>query len=441
VGKLLGDGFVFNQVIQYCMAQRFCQQSFQFKGKNQDIREIGKILDVTHILEGSVRKVGNRIRVSAQLNKTDDASHIWSDQYDRELTDVFKVQDDITQRIVKALKTEFLESGDLSSGTSNVEAYNSFLLGRFHQNRFEKMEAISFFEEAIELDQNYANAYGQLALAHLNLMATGLASPREKIPLFRELIEKCLSLDPDNPVGRYGMTFLIAYVDHDYQSAINESALLMLENPKDTHFMNGYGLLLGSLKKYDLAVRVYDHALTLDPLDFVCHFNRAGILITAGRYDKARDALEMAGKLGGKTGLWWAELARLEGDVDGLQAQLDRGPDYWNSEAVYAAYEAEVLFLKGDLAQTKVKLEALKQNASSQSSIYAIRIAMLEGDFELAVTLFEQAVSDSEPLTLLMAGPPAFTELRADPRFQDIVRKIGMDDESIAKLSIPLLPF
>ena len=204
--------------------------SFQFKGKNQDIREIGEILDVTHILEGSVRKVGNQIRVTAQLNKTDDGSHVWSDQYDRELTDVFKVQDDITQHIVRALNTEFLGSGDSLRERVTWKPTMRYCWGTFILSVLSG-QAIPFYEKAIDLDQNYAQLrMDQLAFAHLNKnMGFGLKDPVgvKIIAVFRELIEKCLSLDPDNLDGRGGMAVLSADVDHDYQSAINEYANLV----------------------------------------------------------------------------------------------------------------------------------------------------------------------------------------------------------------------
>jgi hypothetical protein len=136
-----------------------------------------------------------------------------------------------------------------------------------------------------------------------------------------------------------------------------------------------------------------------------------------------------------------AELARQNEDVEGIQTQLDRGPDHWISEAAYAIHEADISFLRGDVEQTKEKLEFLKQHGGARSSNYTIRIALLERDVELALTLFEQAVSDSDPLVIILFVYPAFAQLRAHPRFHDIVRQIGLDDDSLAKLKIPPLPF
>ena len=137
----------------------------------------------------------------------------------------------------------------------------------------------------------------------------------------------------------------------------------------------------------------------------------------------------------------WRNLARLEGDIDGMQTQLDRGLEHWFSETVYAIYEARILFLRGNPEQARAKLANPEAESYHQGSgLFAIHIALVEGDIELALTLFEQAVGDSDPQVHLFGVHPVYAQLRAHPRFQGIMRQIGLDDESVAKLKIPPFP-
>ncbi len=151
--------------------------SFQFKGKTEDLRVIGQKLDVANILEGSVRKEGNKVRITAQLIQTSDGSHLWSDTYDRELNDVFAVQDDIARSVADALKITLLGEKKSSVKSQNAEAYNAYLQGRYFLRRAGArrtlQKAIGYFEQSIQLDPDYAPAWVGLAGVHFRQIASG----------------------------------------------------------------------------------------------------------------------------------------------------------------------------------------------------------------------------------------------------------------------------
>ncbi len=175
--------------------------SFEFKGKNEDLRVIGRKLNVGAILEGSVRKAGSRVRVTAQLVKVADGYHLWSETYDRELKDIFAVQDDISRSVSSALRLRLMGGEDEpSAGRGNVEAYNLYLQGKYfraRQGREDLEKAVSCFEEALKLDPGYPRAWAGLALAHRTQAAHRYIPAEEARRRARLEVEKALELDPN----------------------------------------------------------------------------------------------------------------------------------------------------------------------------------------------------------------------------------------------------
>ncbi|MEO6686738.1 MAG: AraC family transcriptional regulator, partial [Dyadobacter sp.] len=176
--------------------------SFTFKGKNQDIRLIGEQLNVNHILEGSIRKSGNKLRITANLIKVEDGYHIWSEKYDRELIDIFDIQDEIALAILKEIKIQLLGSEEgtpFKRYTNNPEAYQLYLHGRFYHNKFagadEFNKAIVYFQSAIELEPTYAIAYAGIASCYLNMWFYRLLPAANALPLMKKATEQALELD------------------------------------------------------------------------------------------------------------------------------------------------------------------------------------------------------------------------------------------------------
>src|SRR6185436_20027645 len=180
--------------------------SFSFKGKNEDVRVIGSRLGVATVLEGSVHKAGKRVRITAQLINAADGYHIWSEVYDRDLEDIFEVQDEISLKIVTRLKENFTpskrEEPIVKSPTENIEAYNLYLKGRYHWNKWNPENitmAIKIFEEVITLDRGFALPYCALSYCYSFLGSTGIMSPAEAYPKAKDYTLKAIEIDPNHP--------------------------------------------------------------------------------------------------------------------------------------------------------------------------------------------------------------------------------------------------
>lgn len=179
--------------------------SFFFKGKNEDIRQIGSKLGVATVLSGSVRKAGKRIRTSVQLVNTADGYHIWSEVYDTDMEDIFQVQDEISLKILNRLKENFAirnKEAIVKAPTENLDAYNEYLKGRFHWNKSKPEDtliAISHFEKAIEIDPNFALPYCALSYCYSFMGSAGLMLPNEAFPKTKDYTLKAIELDPNHP--------------------------------------------------------------------------------------------------------------------------------------------------------------------------------------------------------------------------------------------------
>ncbi len=212
--------------------------SFQFRGENKDIRKIASILDVTHIVEGSVRKVGNRIRVNAQLIDSRDGSHVWSDKYDRELTDVFAVQDEVTSAILESLKVHLGSSSHRSRLPQNMEAYDTMLQGRQFIRQRKFAQAKESLEKAVSLAPDYAPPHALLARLIDRLRVGEGVLPQEAIPLMRSHTNQALKLDPTSLDALTMAADNYFWLDGDYQKGLDEIGTLLEMYPNDIDLLS-----------------------------------------------------------------------------------------------------------------------------------------------------------------------------------------------------------
>src|SRR5271168_1707002 len=248
--------------------------AFSFKGKQQDIREIGKKLNVGYVLEGSVRKDGSRLRVTAQLNSVNDGYHLWSETYERELKDVFTVQDEISRSIVNTLQVRLASSTQPARpAPGNLETYDLYLQGRYHWSRW-RMEgaekAIQYYEQAISKDPKYAPAYAGVADSYTWLGFFGALPPSQAMPKARQFAEKAIELDPSSAEAHTALAFVKALYDFDWPGAQKEfqRAIQSNANYAQAHF--GYSIAyLSPTGKPAEALREMQLAKELDPLSLV----------------------------------------------------------------------------------------------------------------------------------------------------------------------------
>ncbi len=273
--------------------------SFTFKGKNVHVQEIGKTLGVRYVLEGSVRKAGNRVRITAQLIDATHDGHLWAERFDRDLTDVFAVQDDVTGQIVSALSLN-LTQGDrqrlMAEQTDNMEAFDCFLRGRdlwWRHAREPNAQARELLLRAIELDPAFAPPYAWLAAAHINdYVSQWTASPSQSLELGFEAAERAVALDPQLPVAHWALTLANLWMRR-HEEAIRSAEASIAHNPNDAEGFNALGVILHYVGRSEEALRCFEKAAALDPLfpGMWLHF-QGQAYFQLGRYEEAEAVLK-----------------------------------------------------------------------------------------------------------------------------------------------------
>ena len=267
--------------------------SFSFKGKNQDLRVIGEQLSVNHILEGSVRKSGNKLRITAQLIKVSDGYHLYSEKFDRELEDIFEIQDEISLAILNVIKIKLFaeeKQAVLKRYTDNTDAYQLYLQGRFHYNKWAGLEgynkAIEYYTQAIEKDPEYVLAYTGLAACYLNLWFFSHLTPDESLPRMKEATVKSLSVDDEIAESHVSLARMKFWYDWDFKSADNEFNRAIDLNPNHAEAHEQYGMFLGiTERKKDAEVQA-KNALGLDPFSLMNNWGAGWIYWMIGDYNR-----------------------------------------------------------------------------------------------------------------------------------------------------------
>ena len=250
--------------------------SFAFKNKNKDLRHIGSLLNVNHILEGSVRKSGNKLRITAQLIKVQDGFHLWSEKYDREMEDIFDIQDEISLKILAEVKIKLFgeeKEALLKRDTKNTKAYQLYLQGRFYYNKASGStvfyKAIEYFEAAIALEPDFVAAYVGIAQCYGFLWFFSQVSPALSVEKSKLYIQKAFDLDPKNADNLVMAARTKLWYEWDLPSAetIFKKALAINPNSIDAHLH--YGMFCNLAGKYDLAIEHISRAIELDPLSMM----------------------------------------------------------------------------------------------------------------------------------------------------------------------------
>ncbi|MCH7780875.1 MAG: protein kinase, partial [Acidobacteria bacterium] len=308
--------------------------SFHFKGHTGDVSEVAQQLNVATILEGSVRRVGDRVRVTAQLIKASDGFHLWSEVYDRQLDDIFGIQDEIATQVVEALKITLL--GDdaqrlATRPTDSVEAYDAYLLGhrRMRNRRADELkQAAQYLQRAIDLDPGFALAYVGQAEVVMHLSAYGTLSRGEMFERMESLLDKAMELD-DQLGEVYAMRANLRMSRFDFDGAIADFERAIELNPNYAMAYMWYGRLMIS-RDPERSLSLFRQALELDPLSPLIHVNIAGHLERAGEYEEALKSYQRAVEIDPGFAIGYGAIASLYEDVFG---RLDEAI-HWSERAV-----------------------------------------------------------------------------------------------------------
>lgn len=409
--------------------------AFAFKGKEKEVREIGEQLHVDKILEGSVRQVGKRLRIMAQLIDVKDDCHIWSERFDREMKDVFEIQDEVTLAIVDKLRIKLL--GDekqrlLARPTENQKAYELFLKGRFFwfkRNEEGFRKAFDYYKQAIEIDPCYALAYCGISDAYCQMGNWGLRRPKEIIPLAKAAAQKALELDDSLSETHASMALFQSCFEWDLNSAEKEYKKAINLNPNNTMAHMWYGLYCLSAKaRLDDAIFEIKLAYKLDPLSPIINWSIGFILYLSRDYDEAIQAFEKTLEIESnfQPALQYYILTYLQKkkyDESMIHYLLEFFPDM-PKEPILEAYRKTGF--KPAVEKFYEILLAVPDNVRPNEWVLAYFCAWLDRKDE-AFEWLEKAFEEKYNSMFWLPLDPIFDNLHSDKRFHDLVNKIGLE--------------
>jgi len=415
--------------------------AFVLKGMNLDIREIGRKLDVKAVLEGSVRKAGNRLRITAQLINVEDGFHLWSERYDRDMADIFAIQDEITAAIVDSLKVT-LRVGEKTAlrkrSTSDPEAYSLYLKGLYFFARPSTEsynKALNFFHAAADQDPNFAPAYAGMANVFGGLGIMNLAPPAEMWPKAKAAVQKALSLDENLAEAHAVAAALAFWYEWDWDAAGRSFDRVLTLNPGDAMSHGSRGWFCLNRKRFDESIREVKKALELDPLMPLYYGWSVGLHWSVGRPDEALQEFARAMEIDPNLGLAYFHggVANYrKGLLDVAVDMLEKGKRLFAPPGWAEAMLGLIYMRKGDREKAARILEETIENKNVLKHTSSVCIAWLAGELGKLDLAFEYLDRGYEERDTLMAFVHVYTAifsptLSADPRFKDILAKMKLD--------------
>ncbi|MEO8649259.1 MAG: hypothetical protein ABI539_08850 [Acidobacteriota bacterium] len=409
--------------------------AFLFKGKNINVSEIGEKLSVKYVLEGSVRKSGNRLRITVQLVNAADGYHLWAERYDCEMDDIFDVQDEITLAVVESLKVKLFGQKHiaiLKKGTENPNAFEFYLRGRALWNRRTREDfhkAIQHFESAVELDPNYAFAYAGLTDTYASLAYFDLYAPSEMAPKAHAAVEKAIEIDPSLSECHTSLAVYKLFFEFDFSSGEREYRNAIAINPKSALPRYWLCSLLAAVGRTAESLVEGRAAMELDPLSPIANFTLARALCCAGQYE---EAIELSIKnfellpdfYLSHLALGWAyqETGKLDDAVRHFRkASMDGGLRMYG-------YLGKALVRAGRADESRALLNEMEEQAQHQfiSPIASAVIYAELGDMVLALDLLEKAWSVRAIHLIWSLSDAIFDVFRSEPRFVEVMRRMNL---------------
>ena len=411
--------------------------SFYFKGKQATISEIAQALHVAHVLEGSVRKAGNALRITVQLIRADNGYHLWSENYDRTLDDIFKVQDEIAAAIVHALKVTLLDAKlPARQTTTNAEAYQLYLRGRYHWNRRSASDfrkAIGYFEQAIASDAGYAPAHCGLADCYSLLpIYDRRTSVIELAPLAKQAVLRALAVDNVAPEAYASLGLIHGILDYDWRSAAENfrHAIQLNGNAPAPH--QWYGTLLVNTGETESGLAELRRALEFDPLSLPANLALGISLNCCRRYAEAiaqlHRTLELGKNFADTNYFLYEAYANQEHFQQAVDAYaLQKGLDGETPAALDAIRDAYATGgWAGFLRHRVAALEAQPQAIPEEVASFQARL----GNIDAAMAWLEKSYARRSPRLALLKVDPRYDNLRGDPRFTELLGRVGLAEES-----------
>ncbi len=419
--------------------------AYTFKGKGATVAEVGDALNVATVLEGSVRKAGNRMRISVQLVKVADGYHLWSETYDRTLEDIFAVQDDIAQAVVKELRTTLLgEVADAKAGyevtaavaaaakgrSTDPEAHRLFLQARHfidRNTRDDTKKGIGYLKEALALDPKFALAWADLGRACANEANWGWASAADGFMRSREAITRALALEPDLAEAHAGMGWIQMAHDFDWRGAETSFRRALELAPGNALVLHQSAWLVGNLGRFDEGIALARRAVEQDPLSAPAYFSLGLILWTAMRRAEAVTALGKALELAPRYAAahaWLSIVLLQQGAHEEALAEALQEPEEWGRLFALAV----IHHAAGRQPESDQALHELAEKWGDMGAYQVAQAHAWRCEAGLAFEWLERAYTQRDPGIFWTKVDPLLHSLHVDPRWAAFLRKMGLAD-------------
>ncbi|MBI4547737.1 MAG: protein kinase [Ignavibacteriae bacterium] len=413
--------------------------AFSFKTREIDIREIGKNLNVKTVLEGSVRKAGNHLRITAQLVNVDDGYHLWSERYDRQLDDVFAIQDEISLQIVNTLKVK-LESGEKEiiskRHTEDVEAYNLYVRGRYFRNKITEegfTKGIRYFQQAIEKDPDYALAYGGMADCFGLLGWYYYLPSKEAFPKAKEAAQKALEIDENLSEAHTSLGLVKMVYDRDWNGAEKEFGRAIELNPSDANACLFYSIYLAATGRHDESIAEAKRAQIFDPVTPFTTINLAMRFYYARQYEPAIEQIQSILEMDPNFHVahYYLSLPYAQKGMsdEALESVAMAMAALGKTSPLFLTCRGIVYSLLGKKKEADEVLDELLE-LSKQERVSPFFIADVYAGLDRKNQAFqwlEKAYEERDPMLLWLKVDPMLDGIRTDPRFITLLKKMGLE--------------
>jgi TolB-like protein/DNA-binding winged helix-turn-helix (wHTH) protein/Tfp pilus assembly protein PilF len=413
--------------------------AMQYKGTHKTVPQIARELNVEAIVEGSVERSAQRVRVRVQLIQAATDRHLWAEKYDREVTDVLQLEADVAEDIARQIQTQLNErQRQQLAGTRpvNPQAFQDYLLGRHYwalRTKESLSQAVEYFDRAIQEDPSDGRSYAGLAHCYIVMpMLTGLPQA-EALEKARETASKALAIDESLPEAHLAVAESLLYHDWNFGDAEKEFVRTLQLNPNYSTAHQWYAEFLGLMGRHDQAIREVRQALSLDPLSAIVHHQAANILRNAGRDDEAiaeyKEALKISPAFYMSSGEMALALSREGRIAEAIQAMRQSVAGYvkdWGEDPALARAIDELPAAYATGGRERYLRQVLKTHSYCTRPHYLMARDHAElGDREAAITELNRAFQTHEMELLSILSDPELDPLRSDPRFQRLIRAIG----------------
>jgi TolB-like protein/DNA-binding winged helix-turn-helix (wHTH) protein/Tfp pilus assembly protein PilF len=407
--------------------------AFYFKNKAVKVPEIARELGVAHVLEGSVRKSGDHLRITAQLVRADTGLHLWSDTYDGDLRDVFKVQDEIANAVVQALQISLMGGtvNRRNGGTSNLEAYQLYLRGLdlsgLEESATSLRTAHGYFEQATRLDPNFGNAWAWLAVVTEALTDVGIFQPAAGYENSRQQAQHALELSPDEFYAHFALMYVYRTYDWNWSAANGELDTMRRLEPANAALPFFQGMLDWTLGRWALAERELRTAISGNPLFPAAHFNLGIALYGAKRFHEAEVAFRKTLELSPTFvygNIYLAKSMLAQGNIDAALSVLKSE----DNEKVRLAYLPLILQATGHQSDADKAFKTLRDKFANSNAYDVAVVYAYRGDRDLALQWLERAYTQHDPSLPELLCEHFLKDLALDPRFMALKRKMNLPE-------------